>query len=86
MSETPSHYGKKLQRIFTLDEEGEVMSALLFVRGFLDLLYGAALSDDGLENIDPDGFLTLTTEARDRIDCIKELLNKLNNPQGEEPI
>lgn len=86
MSETPSHYGKKLQGIFTLDEERKVMSALLFVRGFLDLLYGAALSDDGLENIDPNGFITLTGEARDRIDYVKELFNKLNNPQGEESI
>ena len=60
------------------DTETTLIEGLGFLRGFLDMLYNTINADDGLENMDEGGFLSITIVAREKLATIEAAFKRLN--------
>jgi hypothetical protein len=59
------------------DDETLLIDGLGFLRGFLDMLWGVAFADDGLENLDSGGFISITGIAREKLESVEAIFEKM---------
>lgn len=64
-----------MERILTTEEENDLMAGLWFVRCFVDLMDAAAAGPECLSEIDKNGLLEMTLEAKGRMKRVMEIVD-----------
>ncbi|PKN34170.1 MAG: hypothetical protein CVU61_09495 [Deltaproteobacteria bacterium HGW-Deltaproteobacteria-19] len=72
----------KTKLILSREEEGTLIDGLNFMRGYLDMIYNSCLALDGLENLDSEGLMSITGDARMKLNAVKDVFDRLNAGEG----